>query len=111
MFDKLFDALKEFAAKLGQTIEYLWPHAVRYVVFDGLASLLTAVMVVFAVNWLRRSINATLVKARCEEYTPFSNCLGILAMCVAAAVGLACIPQIFEPVGYIVTKAITEVKK
>lgn len=105
MNEKTLDLLRDLAAKLGLTVEHLWPHAVRYAVIDGLSCWLFGFPLVIAcmVAW-----------GKWKPSREPGDDLGFVISRVVLVVGLlvgavfiaAPLGQIFEPTGYVVFKAL-----
>ena len=112
--EKAMDLVRELAGKLGQTVETLWPSAVRYVVVDGVADFLiggvvgTVLLLVTLklAKWLKEDEQGY----HAEWAIPvaiFSGIIGLVFWCVA----LSQIPAIFEPTGYLIHQAIRGVRQ
>lgn len=46
------ELLRELAGKLGQTVDSLWPHAVRYVAISGVMDILVGVVLLLAAGFV-----------------------------------------------------------
>lgn len=106
MNDKVMEALRELAAKFGQTVETLWPHAVRFVVFDGLAMALMGIFLIAGATVYWRRLN----RKPLHDDDAQGVLRVILGIVFIIGVILVCAPlgQIIEPTGYLVTKLLAK---
>ena len=111
--DKAVELLRELVGKLGQTVETLWPSAVRYVVVDALSGALIAGMLGGACLILGWRIS----KLWDEEDYDYVQVITItwvmtaIMVCLCWGIALSFLPAVFEPVGYLVHKALSGVQK
>lgn len=113
--DKVVELLGQLAEKLGQTVEALWPHAVRYVVVDGLVGVafglvmfgLSLYVVLKLVPFLREEGKKSILdQSDLYVWAVVAMALCAVALPVALFGIFANLPQVFEPVGYLVAKAV-----
>ncbi len=113
MNDNAVNLLKDLASKLGQTVEALWPHAVRYVVVDGIVGFVFCVVVGGAALYfgpkLLRWVKSD--KFGEEDWQVGVMVLGGICCLLAALTCLICIPdsiiKVIEPTGYLINKAVS----
>lgn len=105
---KALDMIRELAGKLGQTTEYLWPHAVRYVAIrEAIAFSASLVALAFSLYFLKRSWSNAIFEE--WEETP-----SVIAPVIVSSIfvfvttfefllgGIPAISRFLEPVGYTV---------
>jgi hypothetical protein len=111
--DKVVDALQQLATKLGQTVEALWPHAVRYEAIDGAVNILVGLVLAFFSWKLFKRGGFQFRASQAPEAGPFRQVdlqmagagIYVLAICLAIAATLLIgsgIPQALEPTGALV---------
>jgi len=112
--DKAIELLEQLGAKIGQTVETLWPHAVRY---EALSAAIIIVMWTFiaAVLWFAywkfsdqpwtfpsarwKNDNYPSAKFYLIIFAPFATFIAVMTWLVQ-------FPVVLEPVGYTVMKII-----
>lgn len=110
---EILSRLDALAAKLGQTAAYLWPHAVRYVVFRSIA-----VVVLWSFLFLA-SLSLTGIGFRIGLKSQWEKELGIILatlggffvfVCLVPilADGPSIIASIFEPVGFLTREILSK---
>ncbi len=109
--EKLTEALALLASKLGQSMESLWPHAVRFVVLDAVFGLVASVVVPGAIIF----VGLKWWKKTKEEDSDYSGSDGELlraliglALVISTIIGAICainsIPTILDPEGALVLR-------
>ena len=113
--DKAMELLEQLAAKIDQTVEILWPHAVRYQAVSATVAVaiwtFVAVVLWFA-YWKFSGQPWTFPSAseRSGDDYPSARLLLVIfapiATCVAVMAWVYQFPVVLEPVGYTVMKII-----
>lgn len=112
--DRILDLLDKLADTVGKTVEYLWPHAVRYVAIGAISEIAVWVVVVFcAALWLAENIEGDYFYR--HNYNNINDIKGpnvkfwalitlLLTGFILAVVLSINVPVVFEPEGYLVTR-------
>jgi uncharacterized membrane protein len=109
--DKVINLLTDLAGKLGQSVETLWPHAVRYEAMSALGWMGASVAVVILCLVYRAKLGKVL--KRLDEADSYSASMDAMpyqaanaTVCVTAIafvlVFFAQLPILLEPTGYLV---------
>ena len=98
------ELLRELATKLGTTVETLWPHAIRYVVIEGLCSIVFTVLflLIFGIILYKLRNSSWLVD---DEYPSMRFIVaGVFSFfLIISCIVIPCdLPKILEPTGYLV---------
>lgn len=118
--DKALELVAQLAEKLGQTVEALWPEAVRYVVVDGLVGAIGWAIVfglpLYTLRKLVPFLREEGAKSPLNQNDMFVGAVVAAILCVAvlpfALAGVFLnLPQVFAPEGYLVTKVLTAAVK
>lgn len=104
--DKAIELLRELAQKLGQTVETLWPHAVRYVVVNA------ATVVVCGAVFLAAGVCLGIVSLRRlsnhgDEAWTAGAVGGIAMLFVGLLLVAGRLPVLIEPVGALVLQILS----
>ena len=113
--DKAMELLEQLAAKIGQTVEILWPHAVRYQAISAMVTLTISTLVA-AVLWFaywKFSGQPWFFDADTsgtgDDYPSAKFFLMLAAPIptfIAVMTWLVQFPVVLEPMGYIIMKII-----
>lgn len=116
---KVVNMLSDLAAKVGQSVETLWPAAVRYVAIDAAATMLGCLVGLAACVWAYVKLRNMYRASQKERYSfddmPAAMAMGIAgvfcAMVVLWCMFVSAIPDALEPTGAVVRAALAGVKK
>lgn len=107
------DALTKLADKIGQTVDHLWPQAIRYVVIGSCVDIFIALTLTYSAYWLWKK-GLTLKDSYMEsEFKTLLMVLNFIAICILLIVALVhftSISSLIEPEGYLVREILKGAK-
>jgi len=116
--EKTLDLLRELATKLGQTVDYLWPEYLRFIVWNA-----TAEMFAFGLVLILALVLYRVLSKRCPSWTledhwhnikptwkPFG--LAVVVLVALAFIVNVCtnVPRIASPAGSVVDRTLRGAK-